>query len=126
MNDNNLLKENIFRRAKIFIEDMGHFAPFGAKLIGKTVKDIVIFDDSEEIVNGQKIVDNLKSNFEKEIKGKSINAGAIAYDVILNINNSDSMREKRDALCLIISSDGLEWTEEYYPYMLIDRQCVWR
>ena len=31
------LKKNIFYRAKIFIDDMGEFVPFGSELIGTEI-----------------------------------------------------------------------------------------
>lgn len=125
---NELLKElkvNIFHRAKIFIENLQEFAPFGAKLIGDNIKDVVYFDDAE-IIDSTKGIKTLQDNFSEEIKNKTIEAGAIAFDVTANFKNGDGISEKRDALCLKISSDGENWIEEYFPYMIIDGECVWK
>ncbi|WP_166919760.1 hypothetical protein [Flavobacterium poyangense] len=124
----NLLKElklNIFYRAKIFIENLQEFAPFGAKLIEGNIKDVVYSDDAEIIdcIKGIKI---LQDNFSEEIKNKTINAGAIAFDVTANFKNGDGISEKRDALCLKISTNGEIWSEDYFPYMIIDGECVWK
>lgn len=127
MTDNSLneLKANIFYRAKIFIEDLQEFAPFGAKLIQGDIKDVVYFDDAE-IIDSKKGIKTLQDNFSEEIKDKTIEAGAIAFDVTANFKNGDGISEKRDALCLKISSDGENWSEEYFPYMIIDGECVWK
>lgn len=119
-----LLKTNIFDRAAIFIEQNGSFAPFGAKMLDEGIQDVVIYDDAEEI-DTNSLIDTLRKNFTAELQGNTISAGAIAYDVIATVNNSDGMPEKRDALCLLLN-DGHTWKEEYFPYMLIDKQCVWR
>ncbi|MFH6948214.1 hypothetical protein ACHRV6_06990 [Flavobacterium sp. FlaQc-51] len=127
MTDNLLkeLKQNIFYRAKIFIENLQEFAPFGAKLIEGDIKDVVYSDDAE-IVDSTKGIKILQDNFSEEIKNKIIEAGAIAFDVTANFKNGDGISEKRDALCLKISSDGENWSDEYFPYMIIDGECVWK
>jgi len=127
MNDNSLneLKVNIFYRAKLFIENIGEFAPFGAKVIEGTIKDVAYSDDTE-IIDSAKGIKILQDNFSEEIKDETIEAGAIAFDVTANFKNGDGISEKRDALCLKISSDGENWSEEYFPYMIIDGECVWK
>ncbi|WP_281323489.1 hypothetical protein [Flavobacterium aestivum] len=127
MTDNSLneLKVNIFYRAKLFIENIKEFAPFGAKVIEGNIKDVVYSDDTE-IIDSAKGIKILQDNFSDEIKNKTIQAGAIAFDVTANFKNSDGISEKRDALCLKISSDGENWSEEYFPYMIIDGECVWK
>lgn len=127
MTDNSLneLKVNIFYRAKLFIENIKEFAPFGAKVIGGNIKDVVYSDDTE-IIDSAKGIKILQDNFSDEIKNKTIEAGAIAFDVTANFKNGEGISEKRDALCLKISSDGENWSEEYFPYMIIDGECVWK
>ncbi|MGJ1327439.1 hypothetical protein [Sphingobacterium multivorum] len=129
--DNNQLhslKKDIFPRAKIFIEQIGEFAPFGSILIGGHVKPIAFFDeaDKEDLIDSVKAVKVLKKQISKEIKNAIVDAAAIAYDVAVNIKNSDGVSEKRDALCLEFTSNGEDWIDEYFPYMIIDGQCVWR
>lgn len=119
------LKVNIFYRAKIFIENLQEFEPFGAKLIEDTIKDVVYSDDAE-IIDSARGIKILQDNFSEEIKNKIIEAGAIAFDVTANFKNGDGISEKRDALCLKISSDGENWSEDYFPYMIIDGECVWK
>lgn len=128
MTDNSLnkLKVNIFYRAKLFIENIKEFAPFGAKLIDEDeIKDVVYSDDAE-IIDSEKGIKILQDKFSEEIKNKTIEAGAIAFDITANFKNRDGISEKRDALCLKISSDGKNWSEEYFPYMIIDGECVWK
>lgn len=119
------LKVNIFYRAKLFIEKINVFAPFGAKLIEGKIKDVVYYDDAE-IIDSTKAVNILQNNFHEEIKNKTIEAAAIAFDVSANFKNADGIFEKRDALCLKISTDGEIWSEDYFPYMIIDGECVWK
>ena len=115
-----LLKEDIFYRAKLFIDDMGEFAPFGSELINEEVKPVVIYDDSKEIFKGEELINPLMNDFSEKLKKDKIQAGAIAYDVIIKVNG-----ESRNALCLIISEDGEFWSEDYYPYRIIDNECIW-
>ncbi|MGH2667493.1 hypothetical protein [Flavobacterium sp.] len=114
------LKKDIFYRAKLFIDDMGEFAPFGSELIDEEIKPVMIYDDSNEIIEGVKLINVLKDEFSNKLHNNSIQAGAIAYDVFINVKTI-----KRNALCLIISVDGDNWTEDYYPYKVINNECVW-
>lgn len=122
------LKIDIFSRAKVFIEGIGEFAPFGSKSIKGNVKPVVYSGEADEndSIDSTKGIKILKEQFSKEIKENKIDAAAIAYDVAVNIKNSDGISEKRDALCLEITTDGNNWTDEYFPYMIIDGNCVWR
>lgn len=130
MNQNLLkdLKTDIFSRAKVFIEGSGKFAPFGSKSINGNVNPVVYSAEADEndSIDSSKGIKILKEQFSNEIKQSKIDAAAIAYDVAVNIKNSDGVSEKRDALCLEITTDGNNWTDEYFPYMLIDGNCVWR
>lgn len=119
------LKLNIFSRAKIFIEELKEFAPFGAKFVDNIVIDVV-YDTEEEIVDGQKAIDNIINSFLQDVLSGKAEAAAVAFDVQANFKNADGISEKRDALCLKISTDGENWSEEYFPYMVIDGECVWR
>lgn len=119
-----LLKINTFERAAVFIEQNGSFAPFGAKLHDEGIQDVVVYNEFEEI-DTTELIERLRKDFISELQNQTITAGAIAYDVIATVNNSDGMPEKRDALCLLLN-DGSTWKQEYFPYMLINDQCVWR
>ncbi|MEL1243158.1 hypothetical protein AAEO56_02695 [Flavobacterium sp. DGU11] len=120
------LKRNIFYRARIFIEDIGSFSPFGAKAKGQDIVDIMAYKDFEESIEGIELIDMLRGNFTKELEMDAIQAGAIAYDVAVELQNADGVFQKRDALCLITSTDGKNWEEEYFPYMLVNGECIWR
>lgn len=120
------IKKNIFARAKIFIENIGEFAPFGVKLIDGELKDVVFYNDENEILDTEKAINIIKENLVVELNNRKIQTGAFAYDIIASFKNADGVSEKRDALCLSISIDGKKWSEEYFPYMLIDGECVWR
>ncbi len=124
MND---LKINIFTRAKVFLENMNEFAPFGAKLIVNNIKDVVFHNQENENLDTETIIKNFQESLAKDLKGNTeIKAVGFAYDVSAFFNNSDGISEKRDALCLKISTDGENWTEEYFPYLIINGECIWR
>ncbi|HRB72468.1 MAG TPA: hypothetical protein PK776_11545 [Flavobacterium sp.] len=112
------LKKDIFQRAKLFIDDMGLFAPFGSKLKNGEIKPVVIMDESEDIL---KILEMLKGNFSEEICNQDIQAGAIAYDITVSLDDA----RKTDALCLLLSVDGVNWSEDHYPYHVVNGECVW-
>jgi hypothetical protein len=120
------IKKNIFYRAKIFIEEIGSFVPFGTIILNGIVRDVMIEKDFEDSIPGLEFVNIMKEDFENQIQNNLAQAGAIAYDIIIDLKNSDGVVEKRDALCLIITDDGKNWAQDYFPYMIIDGQCVWR
>ncbi|RZJ36586.1 MAG: hypothetical protein EOO51_00260 [Flavobacterium sp.] len=85
----NILKKDIFSRAKVFIEDMGSFAPFGAKIVNDKIKDVVFDIDedadfitvdgieykvaaNEDAFDSEVLIEILSSNFSSEIKNKEI------------------------------------------------------
>ena len=119
------LKIDIFSQAKTYIEDIGEFAPFGSTIHKGVIKPIGYYSD-EEVIDSKNAVELLQEQFAKKIKEKLIDGGAIAFDVTANFKNSDGISEKRDALCLKISDDGENWSEDYFPYMIIDGECVWK
>lgn len=120
------LKKNIFSRAKIFIEDMGSFTPFAATSDGKTIKDLIAYEDFDGSVDVIKLIDLLKNGILQEFNNGLLMASAIAYDVTINLENSDKVLEKRNALCLLVTKDGKNWYDEYFPYRVTATQCVWR
>ena len=128
MNNNKMieLKKDIFKRAELFIEDMGEFAPFASVLSLNKIKPIVIYDDAQDVFTGNKFIDLLSDIISKQILNKEIQIGAIAYDVTANFKNTYGIYEIRDALCLKISIDGYNWSLEYFPYKLINGKCVWK
>lgn len=120
------LKENIFYRAKIFIEDARSFAPFGAKLYNNAIKDIMAYEEFDDSIKGDKLINIMKFDILSELNEGLIQAGAIAYDVIIELANADGILQRRDALCLIVTTDGQHWDQDYYPYMIINNQCFWK
>jgi hypothetical protein len=119
------LKINIFNQAKLYIEDMGQFAPFGATIINDVITPIGYYSN-EEVVDSQNAVEIIKEQLSKKINENLIEAGAIAYDVIIDVEVLNAESEKRDAMCLIISKDGYTWEETCYPYSIIEGECVWK
>ena len=118
---------NIFSRGKIFIENLGEFSPFGAKLMHDSIKDVIFYNDEMETLDTKTAIKILQENLAKDLKeNKGVEAVAYAYDVVALFNNADGVTEKRDALCLRISTDGKIWSEEYFPYMIINGECFWR
>jgi hypothetical protein len=119
------LKINIFSQAKLYIEDMGQFAPFGATILDDAITPIGYYSN-EEIIDSKNAVEIIKEQLSEKIKDNLINAGAIAYDVIIDIDVLNGESEKSDAMCLIISQDGFTWEETYYPYIISKGECIWK
>jgi hypothetical protein len=119
------LKTNIFDQAKIFIENIGEFAPFGSTILNDVITPIGYYSD-EEIMNSKNAVGILQKQFSEKIRKNLIEAGAIAFDVTADFKNGDGISEKRDALCLKISKDGENWSEDYFPYLIIEGECIWK
>ena len=127
--DENLLlglKQNIFYRAKYFLDIIGNsIAPFAATHDGEVIQDIMAYEDFEESSEGTVLINMLRGSISKELKSGLVKAGAIAYDVRISMTNAEGIEEKRDAICLIISEDGESWDDTYYPYRIINNECVW-
>ena len=127
--DENLLfelKQNIFYRAKYFLDIIGDsIALFVATHDGETIKDIMAYEDFEESIDSIILINMLRGSISKELKSGLVKAGAIAYDVRIGVNDAEGVEEKRDAICLIISVDGENWEDSYYPYRIINNECVW-
>lgn len=121
------LKTNIFSQAEEYLLNIGEFAPFGAIIRDEIVKAVGYSPDNEDdIIDSQEAIHTLKQHFSIDLKENKIQAAAIAYDVAINVTNADGISEKRDAMCLEWTIDGENWSDEYFPYMIIDNQCVWR
>lgn len=119
------LKIDIFNQAKIYIEHMGEFAPFGSTMAKDVITPIGYYSD-EEIIDSNNTIEILQERLSEKIKTNSVEAAAIAFDVVASFKNSDGVSEKRDALCFKISTDGENWNDEYFPYLIIDGECLWR
>lgn len=125
MNIEHELKLNIFSRAKIFIEDMGEFTPFGATYTNGKIVDVVYENSEEQIINPLNIVEKFIDIFSSQILRGETQVAAIAYNVVADFKNSNDILEKKDALCLKITKGDINWTEEYFPYTIIDNKCIW-
>ncbi|KRD59679.1 hypothetical protein ASE40_11270 [Flavobacterium sp. Root935] len=119
------LKMDIFKQANLYLKELGQFAPFGSTILKAVVTPIGYYSD-EDIIDSHKAVETLKKQLSEQLRNNLIDGGAIAFDVKANFKNSDGISENRDALCLKISRDGENWSEDYFPYLVIDGQCVWK
>ena len=102
-----------------------YLLPFGAKIYENKVVDFMAYEEFEDTINGSILIDMMKGSIMKEFQNGKVDAGAIAYDVVINVDNEEGVQVKRDALCLIYSVDGKNWIDEYYPYLIVDNQCIW-
>lgn len=119
------LKIDIFNQANLYLKELGQFAPFGSTILKEVVTPIGYYSD-EDIIDSHNAVETLKKQLSEQLRNNLIDTGAIAFDVKVNFNNSDGISENRDALCLKISRDGENWSEDYFPYLVIDGKCVWK
>ena len=122
------LKVNIFKQASLYLEEIGVFAPFGAKIKNNIVQEVGYEEVDEEVetIDSKMVIGILKDHLSNQLIEKQIEGAAIAFDVAKEFKNADGILEKRDALCLTFSTNGDNWTNEYFPYMIIDKQCVWK
>lgn len=122
----NKLKEDIFCQAERYLSEMNEFVPFGSFYTNGKIAPVMCDYGVFDVMNGKVIVEDLKKFFIERLASGISSSGAIAYDVALTINDADGNPVKRDALCLITSIDGEIWTEDYYPYLVIDGLCIWQ
>ena len=119
------LKKNIFFKAERYILEAGEFEPYGAYVENDTVK-IVSYSNEDKSTDAREALRVLKRGFLRRFELGLITAAAIGYDVALTTTDSDGSYTKRDALCLCVSTDGDIWSEEYFPYLVLGGQCIWK
>jgi hypothetical protein len=120
------LKKNIFFKAERCILEDGEFEPYGAIVENDTVRMVGYNNGETESLDSKEAVRVLKKGFLERFERGMITAAAIGYDVALTTTDSDGSYTKRDALCLCISTDGDTWSEEYFPYLVLSGQCIWK
>lgn len=122
-----LLKKRAFLQAEISLLEYEGFAPFGIIYKNDLVTPVSYNDDVEsEIVDSEKTIEIIKNIFTEDLRSGIISAGCVAYDVAANFPNADGDLMKRDAMCIETSENGINWIEEYFPYMIINGQVVWK
>lgn len=119
------VKRSIFQQAEAFLLEVGTFGPFGIVYKNNSVTPVGYYNDESEIVDSEKAIRIIKNIFSDDLRSGSTTAGCVAYDVAANFPNADGELTKRDAMCIETSINGINWVEEYFPYMIIDRQVVW-
>lgn len=120
------LKKNIFFKAEHYILYMVEFEPYGAIVENDNVRMVQYNREENEAIDSKEAVRVLKKGFLERFERGMITAAAIGYDVALTTTDSDGSYIKRDALCLCVSTDGDTWSEEYFPYLVLGGQCVWK
>ncbi|THD32378.1 MAG: hypothetical protein DI588_07090 [Flavobacterium johnsoniae] len=111
---------NIMRvQAKVFLDEMGEFFPYGSVLTNKqTIDTLGLYNDEKELTVTEGI-DILSNYIIKSIQCGDILIGAIGIDVV--ISNS-----KESGLMIKATEDGIKWHERTYAYQMINGECVWK
>ncbi|CAM1348695.1 hypothetical protein [Tenacibaculum ascidiaceicola] len=118
------LKALMFKQATAFLEDAEEFFPYGTivKTNGETVP-VGVYDGNEYIESNE-IIDILEKNLSSRILDKEATLAGIGIDVIINHENEKGEEERRNALMIKTSTDGINWKEDYYLYR-VERKVVW-
>lgn len=108
--------------------EIGEFGPYGAIAEDEAIRMVGYYQEVEEdgIPDSKVAISVLKRDFLGRFETGEIGAAAIAYDVALTTTDSDGSYSKRDALCICVSTNGDKWSEEYFPYLVLDGQCIWK
>lgn len=121
-----LVKKSIFQQAETFLREFNLFGPFGTIYKSDCVTPVGYYNYETEIVDSHKTVEIIKNIFSADLRSGVTEAGAVAYDVAANFINSDGELTTRDAMCIETSINGINWIVEYFPYMIIEGQVVWK
>ena len=106
--------------------EFGTFGPFGTVYKNNAVTPVGYYNDENEIVDSEEAIVIIKNIFTNDLRNGITAAGCVAYDVAANFPNADGELTKRDALCIETSVNGINWVEEYFPYMILEGQVVWK
>lgn len=120
------VKKSIFQQAEAFLLELGTFGPFGTVYKNDLVTPVGYYNDESAIVDSEKAIGIIKNIFSDDLRNGSTTAGCVAYDVTANFPNADGELTKRDAMCIETSVNGINWVEEYFPYMILEGQVVWK
>ena len=118
------LKTLMFKQATSFLEDAGEFFPYGT-IIKKdgAIVPIGVYDDKEYLPS-EEVIEILEKELSVNIKNKEVILAGIGVDVLVSDNDKNGETIKKNALMIKISTDGVNWTEDYYAYTL-QRSVVW-
>lgn len=121
-----LVKRDIFQKAEAFLLEFSTFEPFGTVYKNKLVTPVNYINDENDIVDCEEAVEVIKNIFSEDLRSGITEVGAVAYDVVAKFPNADGELTTRDAMCIETSLNGINWVEEYFPFMILDGQLVWR
>ena len=116
----------MFQQAEALLLEFGTFGPFGTVYKNNAVTPVGYYNDENEIVDSEEAIVIIKNIFTNDLRNGITAAGCVAYDVAANFPNADGELTKRDALCIETSVNGINWVEEYFPYMILEGQVVWK
>ncbi|TYA74817.1 hypothetical protein [Seonamhaeicola marinus] len=112
---------NILEQAKTYLEEIGEFAPFGAIINSEGQEVPLGYYSDENIVDSLIAIEKLKEHIKDKIIDNNSKIGAIGVNVSINVNDEPS-----DALLVVITENGKEWSEDYYAYGLESNNLTWR
>ena len=94
------------------LNDKKEYYPFGAKIDNIGVLIPVGYKDNEtDFPKSQKVIEQLKIEFEKELNNKTIRAYGLIYDVKVQTND---MKSKKDAILIDIYHRNSNEIPKYY------------
>ncbi|MFK7756869.1 MAG: hypothetical protein AB8B53_08050 [Flavobacteriales bacterium] len=107
--------------AEIMLNDGGEYYPFGATISPTGELTPVGYNDEEtDNPQSQKVIDQLRSTFDDQLKSGEIRAYAITFDVKVSINEDG---DKSDAILIDITHRNDDQIPQYYfPYNWIDNE----
>jgi hypothetical protein len=108
--------QNIIDYSHKFAETMlnngKEYYPFGAQIENNGELVAVAHKDSEtDFPKSQKVIENLKSDFEKQFADGKIKAFGLTYDVRVQVNE---LGDKSDAICIDITHRNSDEIPRYY------------
>lgn len=124
-NQSHEIKLNIFKRATLYIEKFGSFAPFASSILNDVVTPVGYYTD-EDSVDVMNAAEMIQEQLSDKIKAGNADGAALALDVKIEVENDEGILEKRDAMCLRISVDENTWNEGYFLYKIVNGECVWK
>jgi hypothetical protein len=115
-----IIVKSSIKRATAFLNDAQEFYPFGS-IIDKDGEIIPVgFYDEREFLPSKEIIEILEKELLKSIQIEESKAVAIGVDVFINNNG-----EKKNALLIKISENGIDWIEKYFIYSIKKNRVIW-
>ncbi|MBK6398764.1 MAG: hypothetical protein IPP27_03145 [Bacteroidetes bacterium] len=112
-----VLIEAIKENAKYFLEEAGEFFPFAVCVNDEDQFVPIYLDDEEEFEDDESMIEELKFCVSKAIEEESFTIGAIAFDTIVTLSDTE-----QNAIRVLFLKENNEITAADFIYSIKNKK----